>query len=293
MTELLLALLAGYGVHCAWTARAFGWTGIGPGAESDDAEPIADRLESTFERLGLGDIAPGSVLAGMGVVGLLGFAFGALLFGGIVAASILGVFAATFPIGVARVRHERATAKAHRSWPALIEEIRLLTSTLGRSIPQATFEAGARAPDELREAFEAAHREWLISTDFARSLDVLKASLGHNTADVVAETLLTAHELGGGEVGRRLEALAADRLTDQQHRRDAVARQAGVRFARWFVIIVPFGMSLAGLSIGNGRSAYASPIGQLLVAVALLSIIVCWIWAGRIMRLPVENRVFR
>ena len=99
---------------------------------------------------------------------------------------------------------------------------------------------------------------------------VLKAQLAHNTADVVAETLLTAHELGGGEVGNRLQALAQDRLTDQQHRQDAVARQAGVRFARWFTLIVPIGMAFVGISIGDGREAYADPFGQALVGVALI-----------------------
>ena len=52
------------------------------------------------------------------------------------------------------------------------------------------------------------------------------------------------------------------------------------------------GMALAGLSIGNGRDAYGTGVGQLLVAVALLTIIGCWIWAGHIMRLPSEERVF-
>ena len=65
-----------------------------------------------------------------------------------------------------------------------------------------------------------------------------------------------------------------------------------MRFARWFVLIVPLGMALAGLSIGNGRDAYATGTGQLLVVMALLLIISCWVWAGRIMRLPVEERVF-
>ncbi len=294
MIALLLACLAGYGVHLAFTSTAFGWTGYRPGTAPDNAAERSNplRAERISDRFGLGDIAPQAIASAMGVLMLLGFAFGTILFGGIIPGLILGLFAATFPVGVARVRHERTIARAHQAWPAIIEEIRLLTSTLGRSIPQATFETGARAPGPLHDAFEDAHREWLMSTDFARSLGVLKARLGHNTVDVVAETLLTAHELGGGEVGRRLEALAADRLTDQQHRRDAVARQAGVRFARWFVLIVPFGMSFVGLSIGNGRSAYASTSGQLMVGVALLFIIGCWIWGGRIMRLPEEDRVF-
>lgn len=290
MAALLLAGLAAYGVHLLFSALVLNWTGYQPGPEVSTAGEVT--LESLAERNGLGALDPRALAGATAVVALLGFAFGTILFGGVLPGLVLAVFAATAPIGAARLRHERVTANAHQAWPALIEEIRLLSGTLGRSIPQATFEVGARAPEGLQEAFADAHREWLVSTDFARSLEVLKAELRHNTADVVAETLLTAHELGGGEVGRRLAALAEDRLTDQQHRRDAEARQAGVRFARYFVLIVPFGMAAAGLSIGSGRSAYGAPTGQVLVVVSLLLVISCWVWAGRIMRLPTEDRVF-
>lgn len=291
MIPLILGLVAAYGVHLMYSSVAFGWKGAQPGppvAERVDQDRVGDLVSA----LGLGDFDPRALVAAMAVLAMVGFAFGTLLFGGLIPALIIALFAATAPIGVARVRHERMVAHAHRAWPAIIEEIRLLTGTLGRSIPQATFEVGLRSHEGLRPAFELAHREWMISTDFSRSLDVLKNHLGHNTADIVAETLLTAHELGGGEVGNRLGALAQDRMTDQQHRRDAVARQAGVRFARWFTLIVPVGMALTGLSIGDGRAAYATPLGQALVAGALVMILVCWLWAGRIMRMPSEERVF-
>lgn len=294
MIPLLLAFVGAYGVHLLYTSKAFGWNGLQPGPKMERRVKTADATSSTslISKWGLGDLNPAALLAAMCVVAVLGFAFGLLLFGTPIPALLLGGFAAISPVGVARVRHERLVDSAHHAWPAIIEEIRLLTGTLGRSIPQATFEVGLRSHEGLRPAFEAAHREWLISTDFGRSLEVLKQQLGHNTADIVAETLLTAHELGGGEVGNRLGALASDRMTDQRHRRDAHARQAGVRFARWFTLIVPLGMATTGLSIGDGRQAYGTPIGQALVVVALILIVACWLWAGRIMALPKEDRVF-
>jgi tight adherence protein B len=148
-------------------------------------------------------------------------------------------------------------------------------------------------PAELRPAFAAAQREWLISTDFARTLAVLKARLADPTADVVCETLLVAHDLGGTDLDRRLEALVEDRFQDLQGRKDARAKQAGVRFARRFVLIVPLGMALAGLSIGTGRDAYQTALGQAAVAAGIGVIVLCWLWAGRLMRLPEDERVLR
>jgi tight adherence protein B len=175
----------------------------------------------------------------------------------------------------------------------MIEELRLQATTLGRSIPQALFDVGARAPVELRPAFAAAQREWLITTDFTRTLDVLKARLADPTADVACETLLIAHEVGGTDLGRRLQALAEDRQADVMSRKDARSKQAGVRFARRFVLIVPVGMALAGSMIGTGRAAYATPMGQVVVGAAVVMLVACWTWAGRFLRMPRTDRVFR
>jgi tight adherence protein B len=46
------------------------------------------------------------------------------------------------------------------------------------------------------------------------------------------------------------------------------------------------------MSVGNGRAAYASPTGQLVVVIGMAMVVACWLWAGRILRLPTERRVF-
>ena len=223
---------------------------------------------------------------------VVGAALSYAVFGGVLPALAVGAFAATFPAASYRARRQTRQAKAQEAWPRMIEEIRLLTSSLGRSIPQALFEVGRQGPAELRPAFEAAHREWLLSTDFNRTVVVLKARLADPTADAACETLLVAHELGGSELDRRLGALVEDRIQDTQGRKDARAKQAGVRFARRFVLIVPIGMALAGMSVGTGRAAYQTALGQVAVVAGVGMVIACWLWAGRIMRLPEEERVF-
>jgi tight adherence protein B len=104
--------------------------------------------------------------------------------------------------------------------------------------------------------------------------------------------LLIAHELGGSDLDRRLTALIEDRVLDTQGRKDARAEQAGVRFARRFVLFVPLGMAFAGMSVGNGRAAYRTASGQLLVVVGMGMVVACWVWAAQLMKLPEEQRVF-
>ena len=163
---LLLAATAGVGVHYMWTA-AHGTRAIVPGGG------LGRRVERrTFRdwmvQAGLGDVATSEfvavVLVLFVVAGLLAFA----IFGGIAAGVAVGVFAATFPPAAYRRRRASRLAKAQEAWPRMIEEVRILTGSLGRSIPQALFEVGRRGPVELRPAFAAAQREWLLSTDFDR-----------------------------------------------------------------------------------------------------------------------------
>jgi tight adherence protein B len=285
---LAVSLAAAYGVFLLYTALAFGWRGVGFGPTVVPAR----RRRSLLVRVGW-EPGRGRELAAVGaVLGLLGAGLAYALFGGVVPPLAGGAFAASFPLASARARRARRRARAREAWPRMIEEMRVLTGSAGRSIPQALLEVGRRGPAELRPAFEAAQREWLLTTDLARAVTVLKARLADPTVDAACETLLVAHQLGGTDLDRRLAALVDDRIQDLQGRKDAEAKQAGVRFARRFVLIVPLGMAVCGLSIGDGRAAYQTPAGQVAVAVGIVLLVACWLWAGRIMRLPEEQRVF-
>lgn len=292
MTGLVLALAGAYGVHLLYTGVVFNWRGVRPGPVLPRATRRSTRVHDWLVQAGLGDARPSELLAVVSVLASVGAAAGWILFGGVLPPLAVAIAVGSVPILAARARRERRRALARDAWPRLIEEIRIKTTTLGRSIPQALFEVGRRAPEDMQQAFEVARREWLLSTDFERTLDVLRARLADATADTVCETLLVAHQIGGNDVERCLGALIDDRVMDLQGRKDAAARQAGARFARSFTLVVPLVMALIGMSIGEGRSAYSSATGQVLVLLAIVLMALCWLWAGRIMVLPSEQRVF-
>ncbi|HEX6422152.1 MAG TPA: hypothetical protein VFZ79_01645 [Acidimicrobiales bacterium] len=293
MTGIVLALCAAVGVYHLYTAVVLGWRGVGLGpAPAGAVRRRRSRPSDWLVQAGLADVdvAQFAVVTTALVAG--GALFGLALFGGLLPAVTLGMCLGAVPLASYRVRRAQRRAAAHESWPRIIEEIRILTSSLGRSVPQALFEAGRAAPDTMRPAFDAARREWLLSTDFERTTGVLKAALADPTADAACETLLVAHEVGGSDLGRRLDALIEDRVIDVQGRKDARSKQAGVRFARRFVLLVPVGMALVGMSIGEGRAAYGTAWGQTMVMVGIAAVVACWAWAGRLLALPEEQRVF-
>ena len=291
MSALLFVIAGTTGVYLLFTRVAYGRVNL----RSDNPTSSLSRQDRGAQWLaqaGIPDVRVRDVAAVcislFAVTFLLTFA----VFGGVFASAIGGVFAATWPLLAYRQRRLRRIATAQEAWPRMIEEIRILTGSAGTSIPQALFQVGRRAPKDLTDAFDLSHREWLLTTDFERSLTVLKASLADPTADAACETLLTAHVVGGIDLETRLSDLAEDRLADVQGRKDARAKQSGARFARAFVLIVPIGMALVGLSIGEGRSSYQTASGQVAVVFGLSIMAGCWLWAGRIMAIPPEQRVF-
>ena len=287
----VLAFSAAYGVFLVYTSLVFGWRGVGISPRIGRRRPRPS-LPDLLVQAGLERVRVVEFLAVVVVLFVVAAAFGYAVYGGAPAALGAGVAAAAIPVASARSRRRARRDLAREAWPRMIEELRLQAVTLGRSIPQALFAVGSRGPEEMRPAFAAAQREWLISTDFDRTLRVLKARLADPTADAVCETLLIAQEVGGTDVDQRLRALIDDRTDDLQGRKDARAKQAGVRFARSFVIVVPVGMALVGLGIGDGRTAFQSAAGQLWVLLAFAMMAGCWAWASRLLRLPDEERVF-
>lgn len=287
--SLAIALVAAYGVHLLYTALVLDWWGVGPGPARTPTRRLAVGFAGVARTT---EVRPGELAAASFGAALLAAVACWAVFGGAMASAVAGLVGSASPTLGLRARAARRRATGAEVWPRLIEGIRVEAVTLGRSVPQALFEVGRLAPPAMQRAFEAARRSWLLSADLGRALEVLRAGLDDPTADVVCETLLVAHQVGGADVDRCLRALAEDRQADLDGRRDAAAHQAGARFARSFTLAVPLGMALVGMGIGDGRAAYGTPTGQVLVATAVAVMVGCWVWAGRTLRLPTARRVF-
>ena len=290
MNSIILAIGAALGAYLLLP----GSPDAAPGVSERSRSLLAwmrTKVQSWLTRSGLHDTTPERfVLLSM----LTGSAAGCLTWFVLeapVPAVAVGLACATLPATLLRRRAARSMDAALDWWPRMIDEVRVRVGSAGQPIPQAFWAAGMEGPEAYRPAFAAARREWALSIDFASSLAVLKEMLADPTADVVCETVLVIHEVGG-DLDPVLEALGVDRRTDLRHRREAESRSAGARLARWFVLLVPAGMAFAGLNLGEGRDAYDSPAAQLATTIAVIMVAACWWWAARIMRVPAQRRVF-
>ena len=151
------------------------------------------RADLALRQAGLDDVSPRQFAVTVAVVAATAGTSAVLVIGAGPGALVVGAFAACLPVAAWRRRRQAALRAARDHWPRMIEELRVLTGPIGRPVPQALIEVGARGPLELRPAFAAAQREWALSTDFERAVAVLKDRLADPTADATCETLLVVH----------------------------------------------------------------------------------------------------
>ena len=230
---LVVAIAAAYGTFLPFTGSALGWTGVGlgPGSEGGRQRSRGKAVREWMTQAGLGDVRiselAGVILVFASIGALVAFA----LIGGVLPAIRAAAFAGSFLVATYRARRAKRRPEVREAWPRMIEEMRLLTGLLGRSVPRALFDVGRRGPGELRGGFAAAQRVWMNSTDFSRTIAVSKRG---RRSDGRRDARDAPHGswVGGSDLDRRLSAPVEDRVQDLQGRKDARAKQVGVRFAR-------------------------------------------------------------
>jgi pilus assembly protein CpaF len=275
----LLALARGLRGVPALHVAAFGWRGLGMSPDPPAAHASASGSTTSSSRPASTGSASVEFLAVAAVLFVVGALVAWALFGGVARRWRSGS-AAGFPVASARARRPGGSTR-----PGTRGRDDRGAAPPGRQ-PRPVDPAGAvrrrpRGPEEMQPAFAAAQREWLISTDFDRTLAVLKAAAGRPDR---RRGVRDAADRARGRRHRRRPpsaALIEDRIQDLQGRKDARAKQAGARFARWFVLIVPLGMALVGQSIGRGGARTARPARSCRdPGRARASSRLCWLWAG-------------
>ena len=121
------------------------------------------RATRWLDRAGLRGTGGRELIAVMVVIAGVAGGGALVLFDGLLPAIVIAIFTATLPVAAHRQGERARRQAAQDGWPRLIDEIRILTGSVGHSIPQALFEAGANAPAGM---FGSTESRWLMSTTF-------------------------------------------------------------------------------------------------------------------------------
>ncbi len=135
----------------------------------------------------------------------------------------LGVSFLPYAWVVSRLGAHAKTVRA--AWPEVIDAM-VSGVRAGTSLPQVLCDLAEEGPVPVRFAFEAFSRDYSANGRFAPALDRMKAEVADPVADRIIEALRIARSVGGADLTRLLQDLAALLREDARVRGELEARQS-------------------------------------------------------------------
>ncbi|UNK71985.1 type II secretion system F family protein [Microbacterium sp. H1-D42] len=208
-----------------------------------------------------------------------------------VLALLAALAAASAPIFYLRGRRLRLRKARRQMWPDVCDLL-VAAIRVGLSLPDAVASLAESAPPAVRPAFAVFARDLRATGRFETSLDRLKETLADPIADRIIETVRMARQVGGTELTGVLRALSASVRADAALRGEVEARQSWIRGAAVLGSVAPW-VILALLAMRpEGREAYATPTGVLVIVIGAAVSVLAYRIMLRIGRLPEPERWF-
>lgn len=178
---------------------------------------------------------------------------------------VAAAVAAWSPTGFQRARSRRERERRREAWPDAIDGVRAALRA-GAPLGQAVADAAERVPEPLKEPF----REAAAAVAFGRPTRSAVTALAVDPVGIrVVAIIQVADEVGSADIGVVLDALGCFLRADSAQRREVAARHSWNVAAARLAVLAPW-LTVAALSLQpEGRAAYSTRTGTLLlIAVA-------------------------
>ncbi|MFD5226882.1 type II secretion system F family protein [Microbacterium sp. NPDC058342] len=249
------------------------------------------RLRRLLEESGHSRSSSRALVAIMAALALLAACIAWLVTTLPVLAMLAALIGAASPVLYLRGRRLRLRKARRQLWPDVCDLL-VAAIRVGLSLPDAVASLAESAPPAVRPAFVVFARDLRATGRFETSLDRLKETLADPIADRIIETLRMARQVGGTELTGVLRALSSSVRADAALRGEVEARQSWIRGAAVLGVVAPW-VILALLAMRpEGRSAYASAEGVVVIMVGAVVSVVAYRIMLRIGRLPEPERWF-
>lgn len=262
-----------------------------PRQERPARDPRSTRLRRLLDEAGHSRTPTRTIVAVMVAIAVVSAALAWLLTGIPVLVSLAALAGAAAPVMFLRGRRLRLRKARRQMWPDVCDLL-VAAIRVGLSLPDAVASLAESAPPAVRPAFQVFARDLQSTGRFESSLDRLKATLADPIADRIAETLRMARQVGGTELTGVLRALSSSVRADAALRGEVEARQSWIRGAAVLGAVAPW--VILGLLVmrPEGRDAYGSTEGVLVILVGAVVSVVAFRIMLRIGRLPEPERWF-
>jgi tight adherence protein B len=203
---------------------------------------------------------------------------------------VAGITAVALPWAVRRARDARRSRAVAEEWPGVIDEL-ISALRSGGTVTAAM----AQLAGSSRGVISAGARDFMIAvsttSDVSGSLSLAKRVWASAVGDRVAETLRLTGECGGAGVMHGLVALARDVRRESSVQAEVRARAAWIRVAAVVGALAPW---IAVLVLGTrpeGRQAYGTIEGTLVLLIGYGVTVVAYLLVSRIAAPAADVRV--
>jgi tight adherence protein B len=203
---------------------------------------------------------------------------------------VAGITAEALPWAVRRARDARRSRAVAEEWPGVIDEL-ISALRSGGTVTAAMSQLAGSS----RGVISAGARDFMIAvsttSDVSGSLSLAKRVWASAVGDRVAETLRLTGECGGAGVMHGLVALARDVRRESSVQAEVRARAAWIRVAAVVGALAPW---IAVLVLGTrpeGRQAYGTIEGTLVLLIGYGVTVVAYLLVSRIAAPAADVRV--
>lgn len=203
---------------------------------------------------------------------------------------VAGITAVAVPWAVGRSAASRRARQIAQEWPAVIDAL-VAALRAGGTVTGAMAALAASS----RGAVAHGARDFMLAvnttSDVSSSLTLAQETWNCAVGDRIIETLRLASECGGGGSLRGLIALARDVRRETGVRAEVRARAAWIRVAAIVGALAPW---IAVIVLGTrpeGREAYGTPAGTLVLIAGYAVTVVAYVLVSRIAQPAPDIRV--
>lgn len=205
--------------------------------------------------------------------GVAGAAIALVIVGVPMVALLAGTLAGSAPTWLRKASRTRLIESTRSAWPEAVEMLAGAVRA-GETLVAAINVAATRGPEALRPIFGAVVADQRVSGDLQGALNRVMLPLHDATADQVLATLGLIHRVGGREAGRVLRTFAGFLRDDLALRREVRARQSWTKVAARVAIASPWLVVLLVSARPEGRAAYSTGGGAVMLLVGALVTII-------------------
>jgi tight adherence protein B len=203
---------------------------------------------------------------------------------------VAGITAVAVPWAVTRARTSRRSRFVAEAWPGVIDEL-ISTLRSGGTVTAAM----SQLVGSSRGVISAGARDFMIAvsttSDVSGSLSLARRVWASAVGDRVAETLRLAGECGGAGVMHGLVALARDVRRESSVQAEVRARAAWIRVAAVVGAVAPWIAVLVLATRPEGRQAYGTIEGTLVLLVGYGVTVFAYLLVSRIAEPAADVRV--